>query len=528
MSPQIAQSYPIMNTGVSNNNTAISIPIQYTGTMQYETNVTSPPVTGISQLGGAIQGQNSGNGLFDMMRQIQQTNMTFLNRLASIENSVSCLGPIQQEIGLMRHEMSNLKMENANMSTKVNQVESSCQFMSSKFDEHAESKMKTEKDVQELQRQKVILEYKLNTAEQNYSKLSGEIQELKARSMQENLLFFGLAESIEGGENTENKLRQFLKNELSFESPDAVVDNIVFDRVHRLGRRRGDPVNNPRPIVANFEKYQNREKIRQAGIELNEKRTMFSVREQFPPEMEETRKQLYPVMRRYKRDKDNKVFLVRDKLYVNGLLYSEEKRGLIKPKSDSNRSEGPVTNFPRGTFNSERRNCDTQLRRPYDNERQHVSFEHPNRYERLQQPETPGGNESTGLKRKPTSPALDETLTKRSVYLSNDDDRNRMDTGRVTITADVHQPVDSEREREGTAWGATPTAEDVWDAPQPSKRPSSPEVHITIHDSTETQLSDTSKLIASSMRMNAETNIENIDSNTDSSTSCKQVNGATL
>ena len=147
---------------------------------------------------------------------------------------------------------------------------------------------------------------------------------------------------------------------------------------------------------------------------------------------------------------------------------------------------------------------------------------------RLRQPETPGGNESMGLKRKPTSPALDETLTKRSVYLSNDDDGNRMDTGRITITADVHQPVDSEREREGTAWGATPTAEDDWDAPQPSKRPSSPEVHITIHDSTETQLSDTSKLIASSMRMNAETNIENIDSNTDSSTSCKQVNGATL
>ena len=88
--------------------------------------------------------------------------------------------------------------------------------MSSKFDEHAESKMKTEKDFQELQRQKVILEYKLNTAEQNYSKLAGEIQELKARSMQENLLFFGLAESIEGGENTENKLREFLKNELSF------------------------------------------------------------------------------------------------------------------------------------------------------------------------------------------------------------------------------------------------------------------------------------------------------------------------
>ena len=48
--------------------------------------------------------------------------MTFLSRLASVEDKVSCLGLIQQELGLMRNEMSNLKLDNAIITTKMHQV----------------------------------------------------------------------------------------------------------------------------------------------------------------------------------------------------------------------------------------------------------------------------------------------------------------------------------------------------------------------------------------------------------------------
>ena len=44
------------------------------------------------------------------------------------------------------------------------------------------------------------------------------------------------------------------------------MDSVVSDRVHRLGRRRGDAVMNPRPIVAKFEKFRDREKMRLAVI----------------------------------------------------------------------------------------------------------------------------------------------------------------------------------------------------------------------------------------------------------------------
>ncbi|MCW4343356.1 MAG: hypothetical protein N0E48_08350, partial [Candidatus Thiodiazotropha endolucinida] len=143
--------------------------------------------------------------------------------------------------------------------------------------------------------------------------------------MQTNLVFYGLAEAPKGDtENCEHKLRDFLRNELDFDDQET-VNNIVFDRVHRLGRPRRDQDANPRPIVARFERYRDRELIREAGKRLNDKNNGYNIREQFPQEIEIRRKQLYPVMRHYLRDRNNRVVLVRDKLYINGELYKREE-----------------------------------------------------------------------------------------------------------------------------------------------------------------------------------------------------------
>ena len=80
-------------------------------------------------------------------------------------------------------------------------------------------------------------------------------------NMQENLIFFGFPEVNEQTEpfssgqtnrqeNAEQTLRQFMSNELSLWSPDAVA-NFAFDRVHRPGARRRYS-DKHRPIVAKF------------------------------------------------------------------------------------------------------------------------------------------------------------------------------------------------------------------------------------------------------------------------------------
>ena len=136
-----------------------------------------------------------------------------------------------------------------------------------------------------------------------------------------NLVFYGIAEAPQGEtDNTESKLRDFLKHELELERPEK-IDEIVFDRVHRLGRPRWNQHISSRPIVAKFERYKDREFVRQNSKTLNGKRDQYNIREQFPPEMEAKRKILYPVMRSYSRDPNNCVALVRDKLFINGELY---------------------------------------------------------------------------------------------------------------------------------------------------------------------------------------------------------------
>ena len=183
--------------------------------------------------------------------------------------------------------------------------------------------------------------------------------------MQENLLFFGIPEPEQQRpntvsneenpirrpepENVEEQLRQFITSELRLEPPES-VSNIKFDRVHRLGpiRTERNAKVNPRPIIAKFERFSDRELVRKAGMEINRNpASKFKIREQFPKEIEDRRKMLYPAKYRLKNNPNNRVNLVRDKLYVNGRLYVPENDPEYKlPQPKSNFRPPLRTNTP--------------------------------------------------------------------------------------------------------------------------------------------------------------------------------------
>ena len=220
-------------------------------------------------------GQQS-NSLIEMVQQIHQTNMNFLSRLSSIENNVAKLVTIEQEISRgVRYDVYNLKEENPNVSTKMKELENSTQSISRMFDDCIKVKTETENDVDFLKRENYFLKSELEKSSESQTKLNAEILELKARSMQENLRFFGLAEHQGGGnENVEGKLRDFLKNELAPDSQ-TEVDSLVFDRVHRLGARKMNWRWQPRPIVAKFEKYTDREKSEKLDLNSIKNKTVI-------------------------------------------------------------------------------------------------------------------------------------------------------------------------------------------------------------------------------------------------------------
>ena len=146
---------------------------------------------------------------------------------------------------------------------------------------------------------------------QSYSE--DKLLDLQWRSMRQTLIFTGLFEPVLPfgvTENVEDRLRQFLSCEMRIDT------EIRFDRVHRLGKPRYNQTN-PRPIIARFEKYKDKEFVRLAAQKcLAGKR--YGVQEQFPSDIEEQRKFLYPIAKEYRKNKNNVVRLVRDKLYVNG------------------------------------------------------------------------------------------------------------------------------------------------------------------------------------------------------------------
>ena len=102
----------------------------------------------------------------------------------------------------------------------------------------------------------------------------------------------------------------------------GIDDEIPLDRVHRIGKFRPDQ-QYPRTIIAKFERYRDKEFVRKkAPLTLVNK--PFGVNEHYPIEMENKRKLLYPEAKKARRNRDNKVRLIKDKLFVNGVE--------IKPK----------------------------------------------------------------------------------------------------------------------------------------------------------------------------------------------------
>ena len=305
--------------------------------------------TGYGQYNMATHVNSNGNSNGTIVSMIEQMNNNFCSRLSNIETSLTKLTTIEREVAFVRSDVYQLQTDNTNLSRRMSEVEKSCQLISSCFDESKTLHINLQKEMSELKKQNSVLTDKIKSNFASNESLSNELSELKARSMQQNLLFFGICEPPnKEKEYIEPKIKDFMKHELDLEDP-SIVDSIVFDRIHRLGRPNNTPGANPRPVVARFERYKDREVIREAAKDLNSKRNGYSIREQYPPEMEAKRRLLYPVMRQMQQNSQNRVALVRDKLFVNNDLYTVHKNetGDLTVKIETQRGEAGISSSRR-------------------------------------------------------------------------------------------------------------------------------------------------------------------------------------
>ena len=137
--------------------------------------------------------------------------------------------------------------------------------------------------------------------------------DIQCRAMRENIIFSGLNE--EENDKPELVLREFMCQKLKL--PVETVQNIAFVRVHRLG---GKGPNRPRPIIARFEHFKQKEMVKSQGKFL--KGTNLWMNDQFPSEINERRKTLTPILKEH-RLKENRVAMAVDRLYINGQLFKD-------------------------------------------------------------------------------------------------------------------------------------------------------------------------------------------------------------
>ena len=225
-------------------------------------------------------------------------------RMTNIESQISQFNQVKQTVS-----------ENARTIDAINKQMRSLQL---KIDDYDNNVLEYSNICDNVITANTELGSKVNDMLYRVSTVEDKVVDVQWRNMRENLIFTGIPESerqYDGygrikPEDCKSVIKEFLRSEM------FISRDIQFDRVHRLGKFRRDQ-QYPRPIIAKFTYYKDKEDVRQTAPEvLMGKR--FGVREQFPQEIEDTRKLLYPVAKNARRNPDNRVRLVRDKLFING------------------------------------------------------------------------------------------------------------------------------------------------------------------------------------------------------------------
>ena len=228
-----------------------------------------------------------------------------------IKQSLAKLEKIEQTVNTIHMKVSNLEEKVKSLDTRVDQVEASCAFISNDSDERRKETEKAKGEIKSLKE-------RCKDLEDSSSKYLDKITDLESRSMRDNLMFYGIPES-DGEEDCELLVKKLCDEHLKMES-----DALMFDRVHRVGVKKR---NAHRPIVAKFHYFTEREAVRKASYEWAEtlKQNNVGVGMQWPQQVREARKALYPVMNKEKQN-GKTVKLVRDKLFINGVEYKGEQQ----------------------------------------------------------------------------------------------------------------------------------------------------------------------------------------------------------
>ena len=247
-----------------------------------------------------------------------------------IKLSMTKLDQIERTVNMINMKVSDLEVKVNHIEPRVTEVEKSCSFIGRENDDRKKELEKARSEIGRLRTECTNMQSDANVLKVKNAALEAKVTDLESRSMRDNLLFYGITERGHH-ENCEGLVKEVCVDTLGLQD----AENMTFDRVHRVGTFSKNKV---RPIVAKFHYYKERETVRQKAYENSTalKRENLGIGQQWPSEVRETRKALFPIMQREK-SKGKEVKLIKDKLYVNDIQYK------LTPQERQSQQSAPQT-----------------------------------------------------------------------------------------------------------------------------------------------------------------------------------------
>ena len=227
-----------------------------------------------------------------------------LEDIKEIRKDIHDIKSLSKKLTRAVTKINELKKELHTATAKIEKQEEKIEHLMTRIDGQSKEIEALQHDSRKTKDRVYDTEVNLNSSteamtkiSENYKDTQREVIDQRARSMQDNLIFFGIKETKD--ENVERVVLDFIKTKMNISVAPAIV------RAHRLGAPKksaetyiGQNANKPRPIIAKFLDYRQRELVRSARFKL---KSPFGVNEDLPREVRAAQASLRPELREIKR-----------------------------------------------------------------------------------------------------------------------------------------------------------------------------------------------------------------------------------
>ena len=237
------------NSVLYDTETALNLNTSYSSVFSSPVKAETPEVMSdpaVKQPSGSVNGQAT--------QPILPTNADLMSFLTKLDERITVMDSKLQKLEVVEKKIDSFDSELKKLWLHIDKINKTT----------SDRLLKTEEKLETTEFAVGVASDQITRLEEENVKLKDTMSYLQSQSMRNNLIFGGISESrFEKNEETEAKLRSFMHEKLQIAND--VVENLKFERVHRIGESLPDKT---RKIVCKFNMFPEREMVRRQRVNL--------------------------------------------------------------------------------------------------------------------------------------------------------------------------------------------------------------------------------------------------------------------